>query len=184
MELFAICKHRVYMQNTVHDIRKHWSAWCCIGVAVLVSCCCVNGMFGIVCRSVSRMAGSYVAGTYSMAFVTVPDMTVGRKLAHGIVKQRLAACVNIIPSVTSVYEWKGEVNEDPELILMIKTSSEKIPDLSKYVRENHPYDCAEVISSKIDDGNEPYLKWIGETVSAPAVTDGGGTNVESVEKKQ
>lgn len=144
----------------------------------------MSGVFGVVCRSVRRMASTYVAGTHSMAFVTVPDMAVGRKLAHGIVKQRLAACVNIIPSVTSVYEWEGKVNEDPELLLMIKTSTEKIPDLSKYVRENHPYDCAEVISSQIDDGNEPYLKWIGETVSAPAVADGVNRAGESTDNKQ
>ncbi|KAL4218718.1 hypothetical protein ACF0H5_021306 [Mactra antiquata] len=134
---------------------------------ILICGCFMSSLIGGVCRSVTRMASSYVSGTHSMAFVTVPDMTVGKKLAHGIVQQRLAACVNIIPSVTSVYEWEGEVNEDPELILMIKTSTEKIPDLSKYVRENHPYDCAEVISSKIDDGNEPYLKWIGDTVNSP-----------------
>ncbi|XP_046371397.1 protein CutA homolog [Haliotis cracherodii] len=122
------------------------------------------GLVGVVCRAVSTMAESYVAGSASMAFVTVPDMDVAKKLAHGIVKQRLAACVNILPGITSVYEWEDKVNEDPELLLMIKTQTSKIDELSSYVRSNHPYDCAEVISSKIDNGNPPYLKWIAETV--------------------
>lgn len=92
-------------------------------------------------------------------------MEVAKRLAHGIVSKKLAACVNIIPGVTSVYEWEGKMNEDNELILMIKTKTDKVDDLSKFVRENHPYSVAEVISTPIENGNLPYLKWIHETVS-------------------
>ncbi|XP_021341733.1 uncharacterized protein LOC110442446 isoform X2 [Mizuhopecten yessoensis] len=59
----------------------------------------------------------YVPGTHSMAFITVPTMDVAKTLSHGLVQEKLAACVNIIPSVTSVYEWEGKVNEDPELLM-------------------------------------------------------------------
>ncbi|XP_052221741.1 protein CutA homolog isoform X2 [Dreissena polymorpha] len=152
-----------------HKSKVGTLTWYFGGLLVLLGCCYMSSVIGVLRRSLGSMASSYVSGTHSMAFVTVPSMDVGKKLAHGIVQRRLAACVNIIPSVTSVYEWEGKVNEDSELILMIKTSSEKIPDLSKYVRENHPYDCAEVISAKIEDGNEPYLKWIGDTVNKPVV---------------
>lgn len=127
----------------------------------------MNSLAGVIRRSFTKMATDYVAGTYSMAFVTVPDMDVAKKLSHGIVQEKLAACVNIIPSVTSVYVWEGKVNEDSELLLMIKTRTDVIPLLSKYVRENHPYDVAEVISSKIEDGNAPYLKWLGDSVPCP-----------------
>ena len=99
-----------------------------------------------------------------MAFVTVPNIEVAKKLSHGLVKNKLAACVNIIPGITSVYEWENEINEDGELLLMIKTSTDKVDDISKFVRENHPYDVAEVISSKIDNGNPPYLKWINDVI--------------------
>ncbi|CAG5123556.1 unnamed protein product [Candidula unifasciata] len=108
---------------------------------------------------------AYTSGTASMAFVTVPNIEIGRRLAHGLVEQKLAACVNIIPQVTSVYTWQGKINEDSELILMIKTLTSRIDDVSEFVRKNHPYECAEVISSKIDNGNPPYLKWILDTVS-------------------
>lgn len=103
-------------------------------------------------------------GMFSMAFVTVPDMNVAKYIAGGLVREKFAACVNIIPGVTSVYEWENEVNEDPELILMIKTRTSSVNDVIDYVRENHPYDVAEVISSPIDKGNLPYLKWISDIV--------------------
>ncbi|KAK3732533.1 hypothetical protein RRG08_030733 [Elysia crispata] len=109
-------------------------------------------------------AQKYVSGTASMAFVTVPNMEVAKKLAGDLVKKRLAACVNIIPGVTSVYEWEGKIEDDNELILMIKTLTTKVDELSEFVRNNHPYDCAEVISSQIDNGNAPYLQWISQTV--------------------
>lgn len=99
-----------------------------------------------------------------MCFITVPNIELGKKLAHGIVSNKLAACVNIIPNVVSVYEWESEINEDNEHILMVKTKTDKVDELSKYVRENHEYSVAEVISTPIENGNMPYLKWIHDTV--------------------
>lgn len=117
-------------------------------------------------RRVATMAETqrYVSGTASMAFVTVPNMEVAKQLAGEIVQKKLAACVNIIPGVTSVFEWEGKIEEDTELILMIKTLTSKVDELSEYVRNNHPYECAEVISSQIDNGNAPYLQYISQTV--------------------
>ncbi|KAI4798479.1 hypothetical protein KUCAC02_022030, partial [Chaenocephalus aceratus] len=97
----------------------------------------------------------------SAAFVTCPNETVARTLARGIVENKLAACVNIVPAITSVYEWQGKIEEDSEVVmLMIKTRSSKVPALAEYVRSNHPYEVAEVISLPIEQGNPPYLKWI------------------------
>jgi len=74
--------------------------------------------------------------------------------------------VNIIPGIKSVYEWQGKIEQDSELLLMIKTRSSRVDELSKYVRDNHPYDVAEVISIPIEGGNPPYLKWIADVVPA------------------
>ncbi|XP_071531701.1 protein CutA homolog isoform X2 [Panulirus ornatus] len=117
-------------------------------------------------RLFSSMASSanYVAGTHSMAFVTAPSQEVAKKIASGLVKNKLAACVNIIPGIVSVYEWQNEINEDPEVLMMIKTRTSRLEELTKFVRENHPYEVCEVISSKIDQGNPPYLDWISEIV--------------------
>ncbi|GAB6024435.1 hypothetical protein CHUAL_009598 [Chamberlinius hualienensis] len=101
---------------------------------------------------------------YSMTFVTVPSEEAAKTISHGLVEKKLAACVNIIPRVKSVYEWEGKINEDSELLLMIKTRTSAIEDLTTFVRENHPYSVCEVISTSIEQGNKPYLDWIGSFV--------------------
>ncbi|KAJ8406722.1 hypothetical protein AAFF_G00296380 [Aldrovandia affinis] len=115
-------------------------------------------------RAFSMASESYTSGTHSAAFVTCPNEQVAKDLARGIVEKKLAACVNIIPKITSVYEWQGKIEEDNEVLLMIKTRSSKVSALAEYVRSNHPYEVAEVISLPIDQGNPPYLKWLGDVV--------------------
>ncbi|KAF9797039.1 hypothetical protein SFRURICE_006914 [Spodoptera frugiperda] len=104
------------------------------------------------------------ADKYSVAYVTVPSVDVGKTIGHGLVKNKLAACVNVIPQVTSIYEWEGKINEDSEALLMIKTRTTQVDKLTEFVRTNHPYSVCEVISLPIKNGNPPYLKWIGDTV--------------------
>ncbi|XP_026763579.1 protein CutA homolog [Galleria mellonella] len=117
-----------------------------------------------VAAQANMSSGTIDADKYSVAYVTVPSLEVGKTIGHGLVKNKLAACVNIIPQVTSIYEWKDEINEDNELLLMIKTRTSQVDKLSEFVRSNHPYEVCEVISLPIKNGNPPYLKWIGETV--------------------
>ncbi|XP_076160101.1 cutA divalent cation tolerance homolog [Ptiloglossa arizonensis] len=107
---------------------------------------------------------SSLAGIHSIVYVTVPTQDVAKQLAHGLVKNKLAACVNIIPTITSVYEWKNVINEDSELLLMMKTRTDTVDSLTKYVKENHPYEVCEVIALPIQNGNEKYLQWISEIV--------------------
>ncbi|XP_066972637.1 protein CutA homolog isoform X2 [Macrobrachium rosenbergii] len=129
--------------------------------------------FSVTRRLLSSMAASssYVSGTHSMAFVTAPNTEVAKKIAGGLVKNKLAACVNIIPNIVSVYEWKEEINEDPEVLMMIKTRTSRLEELTKFVKENHPYDVCEVISSPIAQGNQPYLDWISEIVPEKKSSD-------------
>ncbi|XP_062543529.1 divalent-cation tolerance protein CutA-like isoform X1 [Armigeres subalbatus] len=108
----------------------------------------------------------YEAGTHSIAYVTTPNANSAKELARKLVERKLAACVNIIPGLTSIYEWEGKINEDQEILLMIKTRTTRIDELSKFVRENHPYSVAEVISVPIENGNPPYLDWLSKTVVA------------------
>ncbi|XP_029595203.1 protein CutA homolog isoform X1 [Salmo trutta] len=115
-------------------------------------------------RAFSMASETYASGTHSAAFVTCPNEQVAKDLARGIVEKKLAACVNIVPKITSVYEWQGKIQEDSEVLLMIKTRSSKVASLAEYVRSNHPYEVAEVISLPIEQGNPPYLKWLGDAV--------------------
>nr|XP_026492863.1 protein CutA homolog [Vanessa tameamea] len=117
-----------------------------------------------VIAELNMSSGSIDADKYSVAYVTVPNTDVGKTIGHGLVKNKLAACVNIVPQVTSIYEWKNEINEDNEALLMIKTRTSLVDKLTEFVRSNHPYEVCEVISLPIKNGNPPYLKWIGESV--------------------
>ncbi|XP_035903459.1 divalent-cation tolerance protein CutA isoform X1 [Anopheles stephensi] len=133
----------------------------------------------VVPNKIVRMASSEAStapapGEYSVAFVTVPDNTVAVNVARQLVEKSLVACVNIIPGLTSIYAWEGKINEDPEVLLMIKTRTSRVEDLIRHVREVHPYSVAEVIAMPIAQGNAPYLDWIGKTVG-PRGGRGGGT---------
>ncbi|CAL7933423.1 unnamed protein product [Xylocopa violacea] len=134
-----------------------------------IPCKPIFRLLTFVCLSKVVTANTYknmsnLAGIYSVAYVTVPAEDVAKNLARSLVKNKLAACVNIIPGLTSVYEWQNEINEDNELLLMIKTRTDTVAALTKFVMENHPYKVCEVISVPIQNGSEKYLQWIGEIV--------------------
>ncbi|KAG7491462.1 hypothetical protein MATL_G00003930 [Megalops atlanticus] len=134
-------------------------------VTVLLSCLMLPLLRIVGLRAFSMASESYTSGTHSAAFVTCPNEQVAKDLARGMVEKKLAACVNIVPKIMSIYEWQGKIEEDNEVLLMIKTRSSKVSALAEYVRSNHPYEVAEVISLPIDQGNPPYLKWLGDVVS-------------------
>jgi len=118
---------------------------------------------------VQSMASTTSQPAVAVMYVTVPDRAVGKRLASGLVENHLAACVNIIPGVTSVYRWKGEVNEDQEELLMIKSLQELVPELTQWVKREHPYDDCEVISVPVTGGSSTYLQWVHESVKSAAV---------------
>ncbi|HTT20139.1 MAG TPA: divalent-cation tolerance protein CutA [Candidatus Sulfotelmatobacter sp.] len=89
-----------------------------------------------------------------------------RKIAHHLVEHQLAACVNILPQIQSVYRWQGKVESNREWLLLIKTTAEKFDDVRDAIRELHSYDLPECIAIAIEDGSADYLEWIGESVAA------------------
>lgn len=88
------------------------------------------------------------------------------KIAEHLVSNRLAACVNIIPSITSVYRWKGEMNSDREILMIIKTDASRFEEIKTAVRNMHSYETPELIAISIQQGLQQYLDWITESVSA------------------
>ena len=82
------------------------------------------------------------------------------KIAHILVKGRLAACVNILPQVQSIYRWKGEIESAQEWLLLIKTRADKFPAVCDAIRELHSYEVPECIVLEIEDGSLPYLQWL------------------------
>jgi periplasmic divalent cation tolerance protein len=87
-----------------------------------------------------------------------------RKLAHALVERRLAACVNIIPRISSVYRWQGKVEEAEEFLLLIKTTEAAFEQVRQTIRELHSYELPECIALPVEDGSLEYLKWIEDSV--------------------
>ncbi|WP_293446528.1 divalent-cation tolerance protein CutA [Persephonella sp.] len=102
---------------------------------------------------------------YIVVFVTCPDKSVAEKIADGLIKEKLAACVNITGEVNSVYFWQGNVEKDQEYLMVIKTTEELFGKLEKFIKENHPYTVPEIIGMPIIKGSKEYLDWIDQTVS-------------------
>ena len=93
------------------------------------------------------------------------------RIARALVEERLAACVNVVPGITSIYRWKGTVEQEPELMLVIKTLGEKVEALRARLLELHPYELPEVVVIPIAGGHAPYLAWLAEQVR-PLFVDG------------
>jgi periplasmic divalent cation tolerance protein len=87
-----------------------------------------------------------------------------RKIAQHLVENQLAACVNIIPQIESIYRWQGKMESSAEWLLLIKTTQETFPAVRDAIRHLHSYDVPECISVVIEDGSAAYLDWIAQSV--------------------
>ena len=95
-----------------------------------------------------------------IVYCTVPNDTVAENIANVVLTQRVAACVNIIPQIRSIYLWKGKIEDERELLLIIKSKRELFEELARCIKELHPYEVPEVIALPIIEGNTDYLNWI------------------------
>jgi periplasmic divalent cation tolerance protein len=102
-----------------------------------------------------------------LILATLPATADAGAFAEALVGGRLAACVNLLPVMESVYRWDGRVQRDSERQLIVKTSRDRIPALWTRVRELHPYDVPEFVVLPIVDGNDAYLQWIGASTRIP-----------------
>ncbi|NPB03410.1 MAG: divalent-cation tolerance protein CutA [Thermotogae bacterium] len=98
-----------------------------------------------------------------VVFCTVPPDEAGN-LARALVEKKLAACVNVVPSLVSFYWWRGEIQRDNEALLIIKTSSETYPVLEETIKKLHPYTVPEIIALPVEKGNPDYLTWLKESL--------------------
>ena len=99
---------------------------------------------------------------------TCPDRTTAERIAETVVSERLAACVNIAPGLTSIYRWEGQIQREAELLLLIKTRQAVYPQLEARIRELHPYQVPELIALPIQTGSAAYLNWITDNTGASA----------------
>ena len=98
---------------------------------------------------------------------TCPDQKIAEEIAAKLVETGLAACVSVVPGITSIYSWQGKVEKDAEILLLIKTASVRTADLCRALVELHPYDVPEVIALPVEHGHLPYIEWVEQcTISS------------------
>ncbi len=99
--------------------------------------------------------------TYMVVLVTCPTRAEGETLAEKLVESHMAACVNLVPGVRSIYRWEGKIEKNDEVMLFIKTRTRMIGEVTEFVKENHKNEVPEVVALSIRGGNTGYLNWIG-----------------------
>ncbi len=95
---------------------------------------------------------------------TFPDAELARCVGHSLIEARLAACVNLIPGVESIYRWQGAVETSAEVLAVFKTTAATLPALEFRLRELHPYEVPEIIALRPDQVAETYARWVSESV--------------------
>jgi periplasmic divalent cation tolerance protein len=109
------------------------------------------------------VSGAGAGDGFEVVLLTAPDETVARGLAGALVEARLAACVNLVAGVRSVYRWEGAVEEQAEILLVVKTRAAHAGELERLVRERHPYQVPELLRLPVLGGSAPYLAWLRES---------------------
>ncbi|KPP72479.1 protein CutA-like, partial [Scleropages formosus] len=112
----------------------------------------------------SALTGSYVPGHHSILLVSCPNEQVAKSIARDIMEKRLAASINILPRAFVMYFWKGEIQDATEILLLAKTRTSKIQELTEFIKSVHPYGVPEVLSIPVEQGNLPYMKWMDDAV--------------------
>lgn len=104
---------------------------------------------------------------YIVVFITAPDAEVAQRIARVLVEERLAGCVNIIKDIRSIYFWQAKVEDEPEVLMVVKTKGSLFSKLKDRVRSIHPYTVPEIIAIPVIEGSEDYLRWLDEVTSPP-----------------
>ncbi len=100
-----------------------------------------------------------------LVLTNLPDTASAQSLARALVESRLAACVNLMPGVQSIYHWQGAIEQTSEVTLMIKTTQRHYAQLQQAIVGAHPYEVPEVIALSVADGHLPYLHWVASETS-------------------
>lgn len=101
-----------------------------------------------------------------LALVTCPVASADA-LARALVDARVAACVNVVPAITSIYRWQGAVAREEEALLLIKTTAAGFDGLRREVLAHHPYELPEIVAIDVAEGHGPYLEWVAAAVTKP-----------------
>jgi periplasmic divalent cation tolerance protein len=104
--------------------------------------------------------------TVRFVYMTTGSLEEARRIGRELVSARLAACVNILPQMNSIYAWEGKLNEDAEVVLIAKTTAACVPALMARVKSLHSYSVPCIVSLAVEDGHPPFLDWIAASVES------------------
>jgi periplasmic divalent cation tolerance protein len=107
------------------------------------------------------------AARYAVAIVTAPDLETARALAKAALESRLIACANLLPKVESYYWWQGKRESSPEVLILMKTTRRRLPQLERLILAKHPYDTPEFLVLPVSSGSARYLDWLAASVQKP-----------------
>jgi len=102
---------------------------------------------------------------YSIIYITTSGVSESKKIAVKLLEEKLAACINIIPTIESIYLWKHEIEEDTESIMVVKTRSALVEEVIKRVEDIHSYEIPCILEITINKGSKNYLKWMESELS-------------------
>ncbi|XP_040053601.1 protein CutA homolog isoform X1 [Gasterosteus aculeatus] len=122
------------------------------------------GLWSIGVQLCSVFTGSYVHGHHSVVLINSPNAQAAKDIGRAIMERRLAASVNILSRTSTMYYWKGEIQDASEVLMLVKTKTSRIQQVTDYVRSLHPYANPEVLSFLVEDGSPPYMKWMDEAI--------------------
>jgi periplasmic divalent cation tolerance protein len=109
---------------------------------------------------------SAIGSSVVVVLTTASSAEVADRIGTALVEEKLAACANFVPGVSSVFRWKGEVQREVEILVVLKTTASRLGDLRRRLVELHPYEVPEMIALDVRDGHPPYLDWVRAEVGA------------------
>lgn len=120
---------------------------------------------------ITRLNGRIPMSDILLVMTTLPDQTAAEQLAGQLLSKKLAACINILPSMSSLYMWKGELEHGREHLLLIKTQRDRYEALEAEIHNRHPYELPEIIGVPVVAGLAGYLDWIEESTASPDISN-------------
>ncbi|XP_056147034.1 protein CutA homolog isoform X2 [Lampris incognitus] len=124
----------------------------------------LRSVFFISCLLHSVFMGGYVPGHHSVLLINSPNEQAAKDIGRAIMERRMAASINILPKTSTMYYWKGEIQDATEILMLVKTKTSRIQNVIDYVRSVHPYENPEVLCFPVEGGSLSYMKWMDEAI--------------------
>jgi len=104
---------------------------------------------------------------FFVVLCTCPDLQTAQRLGCALVEASLVACVNVVPALRSIYRWQGSVQEEEEVLMILKTTAGRLDAARALLVQLHPYDVPEFVALAVADGHHPYLQWVADSTRTP-----------------